>query len=59
MDSLTLLNLAAGLDFSEKAQLTLYVHNASDEMVPLYQFTVGDVGTNPGRRYGMLLTYRF
>ena len=59
MDSLTLLNLAAGLDFSKNTQLTVYVHNALDEMVPLYQFTVGDVGTNPGQRYGMLLTHRF
>jgi iron complex outermembrane receptor protein len=59
MDSLTLLNLAAGLDFSKNAQLTLYLHNALDEMVPLYQFLLGDVGTNSGRRYGMMLTYRF
>jgi len=59
MDSLTVLNLAAGLNFSKHTQLTLYVHNALDEMVPLYQFMVGDVGTNPGRRYGLLLTHRF
>lgn len=59
LQSLTLLNLAASLTLHKNTQVTLYDHNATNKMIPLFVYATGDVGTNIGRRFGLQVTQKF
>lgn len=55
----TRVDLYAGLRLAPSTQLNLYVRNALDEQIEVFQFANGAVGTSTGRRYGLQLTQRF
>jgi len=59
LESITKINLNAGLSFAKKTQLSAFVHNATDQKVVTFRFINGAVATNPGRRIGLQLTHQF
>lgn len=59
LESLTKIDLNAGLNFSKETQLTAFIQNATDQQVTLFRFSNGAVGTNVGRRLGIQLTHQF
>lgn len=56
---MTRVDLYAGLKLMPQTQLNVFVRNALDEQVELFQFTNGAVGTSAGRRFGVQLNHRF
>ena len=59
LQSLTLLDLGATFTVAKRTEVTVYDHNATDKMIPLFVYATGDVGTNIGRRFGLQVTEKF
>ena len=59
LQTLTLLDLGATFTFTGHTEVTIYDHNATDKVIPLFVYATGDVGTNVGRRFGLQVTEKF
>ena len=54
-----LLDLGASFTFARNTEVTIYDHNATNNVIPLFVYATGDVGTNIGRRFGLRVTEKF
>ena len=59
LQALTLLDLGASFTFARNTEVTIYDHNATNNVIPLFVYATGDVGTNIGRRFGLRVTEKF
>lgn len=59
LESITTVDLHAGVTLASKTQIGAYVRNATDEIITLFRFSNGAVGTNTGRRFGVQVIQPF